>query len=129
MENLTGYGSLIIAAVTLVMNALVIAVGGTWALSRMELRLGEKIEKHRDEVDENAAKATHDFGETIAALKEKIVQVELWTRDHLVRRDSFTTVIDSLGKQIESLTHRLEQRLSRMEDKIDRARSSDPSRG
>jgi hypothetical protein len=60
-------------------------------------------------------KATHDFGETISALKQKINDVELFGSNHYVRREGIMQLADT----ITALRSEIRADLLRMEQKID----------
>ncbi len=60
-------------------------------------------------------KATHDFGETISALKQKINDVELFGSNHYVRREGIIQLADT----ITALRSEIRADLLRMEQKID----------
>lgn len=108
-----------LAIAAFVVNLLVLVVGGTWRLSRMEVALREEISKSRAEVEERHDRISREFGETIAAIREKIREVELFCRDTFVRRDGFYKVRDELALDIKTLGEKIEARLERMESKID----------
>ena len=95
------YG-LIFTAVGLVVNLIVLAVGGTRAIGRLETSLRETIEKSRKEIDERLDAQSRDFGETISALRQKIHEVELWARDTFMRRDGFYKVQEQLSAEIKT---------------------------
>jgi hypothetical protein len=102
-----------------VLNLLVLVIGGTWRLSRMEVSLSNKITRTRAEIEERQDRQSREVGETVAAVREKINQVELYCRDTFVRRDGFYKVRDELAVDIKTLGEKIEARLERMESKID----------
>lgn len=100
-------------------NLLVTAIVGTWKLSRVELAIRQSIASSRAEIDERIEAIRREFGETGHALREKIAQVELYTRDTFVRRDSFYKVSDDLAAKLTAMDDKIDKRLERMEGKID----------
>ena len=60
----------------------------------------------------------HETGEVGAALRTKIHEVEVYTRDTFVRKDSFEMVIGRLEKSIEKLGDKLEDKLERVVERI-----------
>jgi hypothetical protein len=111
---------IVIAIAAFVLNLLVIAVGGTWRLSRMEVSLGQAIAKSRAEIEERQDKLSRECGDSILAIREKVSQVELFCRDTFMRRDSFYEANKKNGDDMKAAWDRIEQRLDRMEKKIDR---------
>jgi uncharacterized small protein (DUF1192 family) len=108
----------------------VIVIGSLWLGS---IRLTAKIGAFQTEIGallnkrdldgfhEGAAirneiyKATHDFGETISALKQKINDVELFGSNHYVRREGMT----ELSSSISLLRSEIRSDMARLEQKID----------
>lgn len=109
-------GPVLLAVAAFVVNILVIAVGGTWRLSRMEVSLRNSIARSRSEIEERQDRI---YGEAIAAVREKVREVELFCRDTFVRRDGFYKVRDEMAADIKELRTELIARLERMEAKID----------
>lgn len=112
------YG-LIFTAAGLVLNLIVLAVGGTRAIGRLETSLRESIEKSRKEIDERLDSQSREFGETVQAMRQKIHEVEIWSRDNFMRRDGFYKVKDELTVQINGVRDELRKDLRRMEEKLD----------
>lgn len=94
-------------------------VGLIWKLSRVEVSLRQTIQAERKEIDKDLEKQSREFGETAAALRQKVTEVELYMRDNFVRRDGFYKVRDELSQDIKHLGEQLHARLERMEAKID----------
>lgn len=102
-----------------VLNLIVIAVGGTWKLSQLEVSLRASIEKSRKEIDDRLDAQSREFGETVSALRQKIHEVEMWSRDTFMRRDGFYKVKEDLTTEIKGIRDELKSDLRRMEDKLD----------
>lgn len=111
-----------VAVASLIINIIVLLVGLTWKLSRLELALREAINSSRSEIDERLDSSVREFAETAMALRQKINEVELWARDNFVRRDGFYKVRDDLAAEIKSLAVVIDRRMERLEVKIDEAR-------
>jgi hypothetical protein len=59
-------------------------------------------------------------GEVAAALRTKIGEVELWTRDNTVRIPHFSETIAGINRNIELLGARMDASLERIEQKLDK---------
>lgn len=103
----------------LIFNLVSTAIIGTWKLSRVELSLRETISKAEKETDALIERRVNQFGDTIAALRQKINDVELNSEKTFMRRDSFIKVQDTIENSMRSFVDRIEGRLERMENKID----------
>lgn len=90
----------------LVASIAVNLIGGTWILSASKQEILDKIREDRD-IDVRA------FGETIAALKQKINDVELESYKAFVRRDSFQ-------EMIRQMTDATNARFDKVDVKLDR---------
>lgn len=87
-------------------------------LSGLETDADKKIADVKDEV-------LRSIGETVAALRQKAVDMELWGRDNFVRRQEFQTAIDGFARSIESLRVEINAGYQRLTDKMDRIIRSD----
>lgn len=89
------------------------AIGGTWALGKMSQDLNEKIDETKLEAERKvnfrAEGVSREVGETVRAIQQKVVDMELWNRDNFVNKRTF-----------DAITAKTEQTLLRLEDKIDR---------
>lgn len=134
---------IILAILTLALNTIVLAVGGTWKLSRVEASIRESLANHKAAIDTelsdrrarldaemNAMRREfgdalsalgRQFGETITAIRQKITEAEFYMRDNFVRKETFTTVMSNLENDMRGLGDRIEARLLRMEEKLDEA--------
>lgn len=127
--------SVIFQLAAVLINLLVLAVGGTWVLARMEARQKDALAEHRQQMNntvaevrqqafEQAERTRRDFGETIAAMQTKIHEFETWTRDTFVRRDSFMVVIQETKALIQVNGEKIDKRLDKIEEKIDGLQAS-----
>ena len=81
--------------------------------------LDEKFEALEREIREDMDTNRHQNGETIAAIRSKVNEVELFVRDNFVRKDTFNVVMLRLESDVKGIGDRIETRLLRMEAKID----------
>ncbi len=120
----------LIAIAGFLVQCLVLVATGTWKLSRVEAsirkainlsrkEIDDKIDQMRREIDGELDRARREAGETGAALREKVAQVELFCRDTYVRRDSFYKVADEFRADVKSMRENIEAHLVRLEEKID----------
>lgn len=105
------------------------AVRITWKISRIEKEIRDDFNAEIDNCQRDNAKLVresldrgetlrHEFGETAAALRTKIHDVETWNRDTFVRKDSFEMVIGRLEKSLEKLGDKIEDRLEKLADRL-----------
>lgn len=127
---------LIVGTLGFVLNIVVLSIGGTWKLSRVEASIRQSVSDHRKEIDteimgvrkdfsDDLTVMRREFGETGAAIRAKINEVELFMRDEFVRKRSFEAVLNEVRGDIKGMGDKLEARLLRMEGKIDRAASNE----
>lgn len=116
--------------ISLIIALIGMSGGFVWKLSRVETALRHDIVASentlrkdfgvsKDEIDKKQDIHSHDFGETITAMREKINQVELYAANTYVRRDGFYKVQEQLTTDIKVLGDKIDKRLERMEAKID----------
>jgi len=109
--------------------AIVYAVKMTWKVRDLEKGIRDEFNAEiyncqRDnaklvrESSERAETLRHEFGETAAALRTKIHDVETWNRDTFVRKDSFEMVIGRLEKSLEKLGDKIEDRIEKLADRL-----------
>lgn len=116
-----------------VVQAFVLAIGGTWKLAQMEHRLTGAMTKHRREIDEAAYAAKQEAfdladrvrretGESIASIQTRMSQLEIWNRDNFVRRDSFQMVMSEAKQAWDAQSRMIDRRLDRIDEKLDELR-------
>lgn len=108
-----------------VLNVGVLLVTLSYKLSQVETRIVERLSAHRSEIDEQRDADQKAIGETFLALRQKIQEVEIWSRDTFARRDSVNSGISRIETQISALDRKMSGGLSRLDDKIDRRWRSD----
>jgi uncharacterized protein YPO0396 len=112
--------------------------GVVWKLTRVESGIREKIESETDVLNEKLAKVherlagvekqqieeiailRREAGESIAAIRTKVHEIETWARDEFVRKGSFETVVSRMEKGIENLGEKIERRLDKMAERIEK---------
>lgn len=114
-----------------------IAGGGgavVWRLTRVETSIREKISSEteslnarlsaieRDQLEEIGV-VRHETGEGLAAVRTKIHEIETWSRDQFVRKDSFELVVGRLEKGIDALGDKIERHLDKMTERIEKLSS------
>jgi hypothetical protein len=113
-----GTGTLLAIGVA-AFNIIATIVAVTWRLSRVELSLREAIAAEREKINFAMDRQEREFAEAMKAVREKIVQFELWSRDMFVRRDEVDAKLARMEGKIDSMGAKIDARLERMEGKID----------
>jgi hypothetical protein len=116
--------AVIVSAAALAVTILLQVWGGSWKLSGklsdMETGLRKAIKESRDEIEERQDRATHDFGETISAIREKVREVELYVRDKYIEKNDFIIQMQRHNELIQLNFQNIAARLDRMEKKMDK---------
>lgn len=108
-----------VAVAAFALNFIATIVIGTWKLGQLQMALSDKITASRSEVEERQDDHVRAFGETVAAIRQKVSDVELSMANNFIRREGFYQVQQQLTSDIKSLGDKLETRLLRMETKLD----------
>ena len=121
-----------IVSVTGIMLSVVGMAGKTTrAVSRAETEIRADLDAQIDNLQRDISKLertsmersdvmTRDFGETVAAVRQKVHDVEVFTRDTFVRKDSFEMVVGRLEKSIEKLGDKIEDKLERFVERFNK---------
>lgn len=109
----------IIALLSLILNVLVALAWLTIGLAKIKQAISSEIERHRERFEHDVDSIRLNIGEVAAALRQKVTEVELFTRDTFMRRDSFYETINSVRQDIRGQFEKIDTRLERMEAKID----------
>lgn len=110
---------LVIAVLGLILTLISITGAFIWKLTRVESSLRENINEAKNEIESKQDNIVHDFGETIAAIRQKVSDVELFGAQNYVRRDGFYKVQEQLTADIRTLGDKMDARFQRLEVKID----------
>lgn len=81
-------------------------------LEKLRHDLGEVEAKHNHRIE----KLRQETGEVGSAIRQKIHEVEVFSRDHFVSKDSFEAVIDRFERTVENMTNRLEAKFEKAVD-------------
>lgn len=99
----------LISAATVVMTVAGTMVSTTWRVSRLvskydntlikimaehELADTQRFAATRASIVEMGDQVGRDVGESMAAIRQKIYEVEMWGRDHLVQKEGLEDKID-----------------------------------
>jgi hypothetical protein len=102
----------------------VLLLGGTWTLARSRGKLIEKIDEAKLELDRRINAETDtafkQFGETVAALRQKMNEMELWNRDNFVSKGTFTAVMGEIKENQRRLEEKIDRRFDKIDEKLDR---------
>lgn len=110
-------------------SAIAYAVKLTWKVRGIEREIRDDMDAQIDNLQrdivklqsagmERADTLRHEFGETGAAIRQKIHDVETWNRDTFVRKESFELVVNRIEKSMEKLGDRFEEKLDRLVERI-----------
>jgi hypothetical protein len=113
----------LLAAVSLVLNFIVAAVGLTWGIAKVRDTVRDEIEAHRVTIDNKIDSLRSHTGEMGSALRAKITEVELYTRDTFIRRDTFNNFVSNITESFKVAFDKIDRRLERMETKMDNIRN------
>ena len=98
-------------------------VGGTWVLARSRAKVVEKIDAARLELEQKihieTDQTTHNFGETVNAIRQKMNDMELWNRDNFVSKSTFSTVMEQWRTWFVRFEDKMDKRLDRIDAKLD----------
>lgn len=115
--------ALIIAGSSLLLTLLLQVWGGSWKLSgklaEMERGLRQAISDSKTEVEDRQDSMKREFGETVAGIREKVREVELFVRDKYIEKNDFIIQMQHHNEMISMNFTNITARLDRMEKKLD----------
>lgn len=111
--------NLLLLAAGFVLQAIGLAVVGTWQLSRVETALRVEITKSKDEIEERQDTHLRHTGETISALRQKINDVQLESAQTYMRRDGFYQVQQQIVADMKELGKKIDERFDKLNERID----------
>lgn len=126
--------ALIFAGVTLALNLGQRIFGGGWnlsknltavennlttALTETKNEIEERIDSTKVEFEARHERATHNFGESVNALKEHVRLFEFHVRDNYIRKDDFLIHMKQNAEFLTVNFANITQRLERIEKKQD----------
>ncbi len=106
-------------AVGFLVQAILLAIAGTWKLSGVVIDLRKEISMASDNVRAGIDAERRDIGESLSAIRQKIQDVELDGAKTYSRRDSFHQAMGQLQETFGKSDAAAEQRMLRIEEKID----------
>jgi hypothetical protein len=116
-------------------GTIVALVGGSggvvWKLSRIEKAMRDDMDAQVDNLQRDIARLErdasargdiyrHEFGETAGAIRQKIHDVEVFSRDHFISKDTFSATVGRIEKMFESFGDRLERRFDKIDERFDK---------
>lgn len=119
----TATWAILIAAGALALNFIDKIFGGGWNLSKnlgaVEGKVTAAVTTAVAGLEEKHKEATHDFGETVSALKEHVRQVEFHIRDNYIRKDDFIVHMKQHDDLLRMNFANINSRLDRIEKTLD----------
>lgn len=119
--------SAFVALIAMLSNLAAILVGLKLRNAMLELRqqLSDQLTLAVRDVYQEIEQQGLRFGEVAAALRSKIHEVEVWSRDNFIRREGFYAVRDDLRTEIRAVGHDIKEldreareRLASIEQKV-----------
>jgi hypothetical protein len=104
---------------SLALNIGIAIAGATWGIAKIRETVRTEIAAHKEKIDQEIDAVGRSFGETTAAIRQKVHEVELYAANNYVRREGFYKVQETLTADIKAMGDELKKRLERMELKID----------
>ncbi len=109
------------------------AVKLTWKVRGIEREIRDDMDAQIDNVQRDVAKleragieraevVRHEMGETAAAIRQKVHDVETWNRDNFIRKENFELVVNRLEKSMEKLGDRFEEKLDKLVERLQHPR-------
>lgn len=93
------------------------------AIAQTRIESAAEISRLRNEIHEENRVLLSQFGDSIASIRQKVQDVEIWSRDTFVREKDFRPIVTSLQRSIEALGEKFDMKLDKIEVKIDRLKS------
>ena len=101
-----------------VISTISMIIAGTWQLGKVRDDIQEEIFKQRKELDKDIDTLRKNVGESISAMREKIIQVELYIRDNYERKGTYDVISQRILAEIRALTDAFDARMTRVETEI-----------
>lgn len=128
MDTVMGTGSGLEGAtltlIGMVATFIVSVATGSW---RARGLIDDKVAALHKEAGDRQDETMRQTGEGLAALRQKATDMELWNRDHFVRRTDFQNAVDSFTRSIADLRAdikndrtEIKEEYARLNDKLDK---------
>lgn len=129
---------LLLSAATFGFTVACTAIATTWSMSRMmakrdanliammsahELADAQRFAAVRTEIGDLGESVRHEFGETSAALRQKMHDMEMWGRDYNLSKRTFEIVTGEIKEVIKTLVVKVDNVIMR-NGRVDQGRSS-----
>lgn len=109
-----------IALGSLIVNFVAVLITNhRFATRNSEARKEEMLQLERS-MREKLDVESRQFGETVAALREKVVQTELWNRDNFIDRETFNMVISDIKDANKRVEDKIDRRFDSLERKLEK---------
>jgi hypothetical protein len=97
----------VISVIISIASVIASLIAFTWRsrglLESIEAKIKDGDNATREHLRTDNDQTLSRYGETAAAIRNKINEVEIWNRDNFVRRHDFSAVIDGINRSIENL--------------------------
>lgn len=110
---------IVLTVITVIINILVLTIGGTWKIAEVKSALVDVISEAKDIVDQKQREHEAAVDQRLAALLDDLRRVELYCRDTFLRRDSFQEVNRANSESMRIMGDKIDARFDRIETKID----------
>ena len=107
-----------LGVVGLLLNLLVWILGGAKFVSNLKEAVRDEIAGLRKEIAEQREMDLRMYGESLAALRQKISEVEIWGRDNFARRDSVENALAQIQARQQAMDEKMTDQFNRLHDKI-----------
>lgn len=114
----TGYSDRVTEAKGIAVNALQEAAEAKNDHDALREKVDELTRTHGDLID----RRSREIGDSLAAIRQKITDVELWNRDNFVKRDDFALAM----KELKDSNMRLEKLVADVRDRLPRRHTPAP---
>jgi hypothetical protein len=136
VEGDGGTWAMAVAVGSMFVNIVVAICTGVWTLGRTRNATDERIAEKEKTVagdltalerrlEESINVSTDRFGETVAAIRAKITETELWNRDNFVSKQTFQVVIGDIKRSWERFEDQLKERFDKIDEKLDQRNKTD----
>ncbi len=135
--------AIVVAGCNVALTVLVAVASGVWALSKSKIATDDKIAGGKLAADDKIAirdkalsqelielerrvhagtdTAVRMFGETVAAIRAKVSEIELWNRDNFVAIATFQVAIQDMKVSWQRFEDQLNLRFDAIDKKLDRS--------
>lgn len=91
-------------------------------LAQIKQDVFSALAKFKTETAADHDTSKREFGETVQAVRQKINDVELWTRDNLVDKRTFDLVTNRIEQAVSRLSDKIDDRMDKLGDRIEELR-------